>query len=1050
MNEHIRKVNIWHEEAMDFAEMAFFANRRNEQFNYWKYIQRALNYEKAAARLLKNSDVVLSRSVLYQGAVKLALNLDDFNEAEKLIKEAFQGDLVTEIKEDLEKEQVQLKDRERIRNKVATVAQGFLEDEEEMQPEKIVRALNAAISGAETFFGTEKLNALLNRLALQASLESKNMISNPAYQIFENQQPDTAWIEERKTKIKWSFWPAYKKHLDQRGIAATTITKLDHLTDDILNRIGDPLKPGVWDKRGMVVGDVQSGKTSNYIGLINKAADAGFRIIVILTGLYENLRQQTQYRVDEGFSGVSSVPGSSNIIGVGKYRESIPVHPITHTGDNGDLRSATLRNLPLNTNDYYAIVIKKNPTVLKNLLAWLHARGTEAGDYRVIKNIPLLVIDDEADYASINVDKEFVSRINGYIRATLGLFEQSAFIGYTATPFANIFISDRNQTAGNDIFIQEKRFKLGEDLFPKDFIINIPPPSNYIGYTKVFNTALDDNPDEDMLPMVNIIDDFEPYIPQRHLKNDPLPVALPPSLQYAIQCFIIVCAIRAARGNAREHNSMLVHVSWYIDWINETAKLINEYLQPLKDKLRYDQNGTITEMLKKVWEQEFEGRTTKVAAKLDYEDPRLIEHSWDEIFPFLSEAAEKIEVRAVHGPKKGISYEHVEPLNYNQHPSGLSVIAVGGNKLSRGLTLEGLSISYFLRATKFYDTLLQMGRWFGYRPGYADICRVFTTNELVKWYQYIGNATEELKEQFDIMDLAERTPNNFGLKVKSAPGILMISAAAKIKGATNLNLSYSGQLLETYILSKSPDIIRRNLNAVKNLINKLGTSSGKVRQGQHYIWENIPYTTIDGFLENYVTQQQNIRPDFVRAYISRQQKHRHLINWTVVLIDNSVDKSPYELRTENQTIQVGKTERKEAGKEKDGVYLTDPDNYIIRKSHIISPPHEYLDIDETDERYAKAKEETIQKSKSGAAPKNPVGKYIRKYRGAENALLLIYLLDPAGFGGSSDLPATGYAISLPEIEGDDTLPYMVNDVYLNELFSYPEDAEEDPENESEY
>ncbi len=1049
MNDNIRKTNVWHEEAMDFAEMAFFAARRNEQYNYWKFIQRALNYEKAAARLLKDSDVVLSRSVLYQGAVHFALNLDDFSEAQKLLMEAFQGNLVAEVRADLEKEQARLKDRERIRKRVSAVAQGYLEDEEEIQSDKVTKALNAAISSAETFFGKETLTVLLNRLALQAVLESKNMISNPDYQIFEQQQPDRAWINERKEQITWNFWKAYKKYLDHKGIAATTITKLDLLTNDILNRIGNPATPGIWDKRGMVVGDVQSGKTSNYIGLINKAADAGFRIIIILTGLYENLRQQTQYRVDEGFSGFSSIPGSSNVMGVGNHRNSIPVHPITHVGDGGDLKTATLRNLPLNTNDYYAIVIKKNPNILKSLLTWLYARGTDDGDYKIIKNIPLLIIDDEADYASINVAKEFVSKINGYIRSVLGLFEQSAFVGYTATPFANIFISDHNQTEDKDIFIEDKRFRLGKDLFPKDFIINIPPPSNYIGYSKVFNTAPDNDQDEDMLPMMNIIDDFEPYIPQKHLKNDPLPEALPPSLKYAIHCFIIVCAIRRARGQEKEHNSMLIHVSWYIDWINHTANLVNEYLQSLKNQLRYNTNGSFTETLQQIWEQEFRGRTEKIINKLGYEDPRLMEHNWEEIAPFLNEAAEKIEVRAVHGPKKGMPYENVQPLNYNDYPEGLSVIAVGGNKLSRGLTLEGLSISYFLRATKFYDTLLQMGRWFGYRPGYADVCRVFTTQELVTWYQYIGNATEELKEQFDIMKLAERNPTNFGLKVRSAPGMLMISAAAKIKGASDLSLSYSGELLETYVLSKSSDVLKQNINTLTGFIHALGPLSGKTRQGQSYIWEQVPYSVIDGFLEKYITKQQNIRPDFVRAYISRQLRHQYLTRWTVVVINNSTDKFPYTLQTANQPVLIGKTERKEVGKEKNGIFHTDPENYIIRKSHIISPPHEYLDMEETDERYVKAKDETIQKSKSGLAPKNPVGKYIRKHRGADNALLLVYLLDPAGFGGDSDLPAVGYAISLPEIEHDDKLPYMVNNVYLKGLFNYPEDAEEDPENENE-
>jgi hypothetical protein len=1050
MSEIKDRINAWHEEAMDLAEKAFFAKRRNEQLNYFKHIQRALNYEKAAARLLKNNPgSEPSRSVLYKGAVHLALGIDNFDDARQLISEALSGNPPEEIRKELESLHADFVKRERIRTRVSTIAQGYLDEQDELEPENIEKALHAAFVSVEAFYGKETLDQLLNRLALQMSLESKNLVSNPNYQIFEYQGPDTKWIEERKERTNWTFWDAYKKYLDDKGLASTTIKKLDQLTDDILNRIGDPNKAGVWDKRGMVVGDVQSGKTSNYIGLINKAADAGFRIIIILTGLYENLRQQTQERVDEGFSGFPSEPGNTDAIGVGKFRKRIPVHPITHTGDGGDLRAANLKNLPLNTNDYYAVVIKKNATVLKNLLTWLYARGDEDGEYRIIKNIPLLIIDDEADYASINVDKEFVSKINGSIRATLALFEQSAFIGYTATPFANIFISDHNETEGKDIVIDEKRFRLGQELFPKDFIINLPPPSNYIGYSKVFNTDPDLNPEEGELPMIITIDDFAQSIPAGHVKDDELPDDIPESLKNAVHCFIIACAIRGARGQQNEHNSMLVHVSWYVRWIDRIAELINDYLNLIKDRIRYDQQGSVTDLLKEVWEKEFKGRTERIAGRVGYEDPRLIEHEWDEIIPFLTDAAEKIEVRAVHGQKKGEHFENTTPLNYNKYENGLSVIAVGGNKLSRGLTLEGLSISYFLRATKFYDTLLQMGRWFGYRPGYADLCRLFITEELVTWYQYIGNATEGLKEQIDIMELADRTPDKFGLKVRSAPGTLMISAAAKMKGAIDLNLSYSGELLETYILSKSESILGKNLKAMTDLIGNLGSVSGKKRQGQSFLWENIHYDTIDRFLEQYQIRQQNLRSDFIRGYIYKQVKKANLNNWTVVVINNSDAEKIYKTENGSQSISVGLTMRHEAIRKKNGIEYTDAENYIIRKSHIISPPHEFIDMDETDERYIRALSLTRQNAKTKNPPKHPVGKYVRKFRGSKQALLLIYLLDPSGFGGTSDIPAVGYAISLPEIDNDEKYPYKVNKQFMFEVFDYPADADENPETEEE-
>ncbi|WP_293744647.1 Z1 domain-containing protein [uncultured Pedobacter sp.] len=1045
MSELEKRVSHWHEEAMELAEMAFFAKRRNEIPNYWKLIQRALNFEKAAARLMQQMTAIEpSRSILYQGAVHLAINMDYFQEARKLLKEALAGTPPEEIKLEFEQLELQIGKRERIRKMVLNAAETFIEyQKEDLSQIDVERALTSAIIGTQSYFHQETIDELLNRLILQAGLESKNLVANPDYQVFAENITVRDWLGEKQ--MNWVFWEGYKKMLSGKNVASTTVAKLDTLTSDILNRIGDPTRGGVWDKRGMVVGDVQSGKTSNYVGLINKSADAGFRIVIVLTGLYENLRQQTQERLDEGFVGrVSDLQkDTGKVIGVGNFRKSMPVHPITHAGDQGDIRKVNLKNLPLDTNDYYVLAIKKNPSVLKNLLSWLYNRGDDDGEYKIIRKIPLLIIDDEADYASINVDKDFVSQINASIRAILALFEQSAFIGYTATPFANVFISDPNETEGKDKEIGGKRFRLGKDLFPEDFIINIPPPSNYIGYNKVFNASLSEEETVGM-KMIELISDYSGSIPDKHKMGDPLPTTLPPSLRKSVDCFILACAIRSARGQGQQHSSMLVHVSWYVNWINQMATLVDDYLLSCKDLVRYDKTGAYMRHLEQLWTQEFSGHTRTVIEEMSYSDPRIIEHSWEEILSCLPDATEKIEVRAVHGKKKGENFRNIRPLDYRDYPEGLSVIAVGGNKLSRGLTLEGLSVSYFLRATKFYDTLLQMGRWFGYRPGYLDVCRLFTTRDLVLWYKYIANATDELKEQFDMMDLADRTPKNFGLKIKSAPGMLMISSAAKIKGAIDLSLSLSGMLLETYIISKDPGWITPNLNAAETLISNLGEPAGITRQGQSLIWEHVHTGLIETFISDYQTKQRNIEKQIVRGYIARQQGRGNLKDWTVVLISSTAATAHCRLGGHD----VGLTLRTEENEGNGGVGPEGTSEYIIRKSHIISPPHEFLDMDQTDERYVMAKDETIKKSKAKIPPANPLGKYVRKFRGSEKALLIIYPLDPAGFGGTGK-PAIGYAMSLPEIDGDIGIPYKVNERFIEEMFGNPAEDEEQYDNEEE-
>ena len=290
---------------------------------------------------------------------------------------------------------------------------------------------------------------LFNYLAATFSVFSED------YRILDTDEGYTPWLKDGKASIDWNFWNRYTNYL-QKKIAPDTINKLDNLTDDILDRIANPSTPGAWDKRGMVVGQVQSGKTSNYTGLINKSADAGYKLIIVLAGMHDSLRSQTQIRIDEGFLGFNSQRSlqysNTNKIGVGFYNPidgktnqpiDLPANALTSSHLNGDFnrKVAQSAGIHLRSSDPIVAVVKKNGSILKNLISWLAVWGDKQPDGKIIiRNVPFLLIDDEADNASINVSKEKVSAINGCIRALLSLFEQSAYVGYTATPFANIFI----------------------------------------------------------------------------------------------------------------------------------------------------------------------------------------------------------------------------------------------------------------------------------------------------------------------------------------------------------------------------------------------------------------------------------------------------------------------------------------------------------------------------------------------------------------------------------------------------------------------------------
>ncbi|NMC58932.1 MAG: Z1 domain-containing protein, partial [Candidatus Methanofastidiosa archaeon] len=684
----------------------------------------------------------------------------------------------------------------------------------------------------------------LDRAQIKREIESIYSVRVEDYRIIEIEERRLPWLNAKRAEIEWNFWSRYRSYLqDEKNFAPDTLNKLDRLTDRILDSLFDPTANIEIDKKGLVVGQVQSGKTSNYTGLICKAADAGFRLIIVLAGIHNNLRSQTQLRLDEGFLGFDTQHtrafNRNNIwIGVGRINRDIVGHSLTSSLDNGDFTQGVANALGLNfnTNEPIIAVIKKNPHVLRRLHQWLSAQAVqEENGQRKIRNKSLLLIDDEADNASINIsnDPERRSSINGWITQIIALFGKSGYVGYTATPFANIFIP-----------LEE------DNLFPRDFIVNIPPPSNYIGPERVFGFRMieDDQISDTVLPIVNRIDDYTHFVPDRHRQHDQLPSSIPESLKKAIRCFILTCAIRRLRGQTNVHNSMLIHVSRFQRWQDHITELVQNQFDFYR--MGINQNDPeIIELFRHTFEEDSEGYRSYVTVSnqilnspLRDIDPNIQVHSWEEVLSHLNDAASRIEVRAIHGGSR-------DALDYYDHRDGLSVIAVGGNKLSRGLTLEGLSVSYYLRSSRMYDTLMQMGRWFGYRPGYVDLCRLFTSRELNEWFCHITHASEELREEFDYMsDVAGSTPEQYALRVRTHPGVLQISATNKLRTAVTVQLTWSGRLVELYEFEKDINVIRGNLNAVRNFIHSL--PSNYTTPNNNYLWINISAEQIIGFLTN--------------------------------------------------------------------------------------------------------------------------------------------------------------------------------------------------------
>jgi hypothetical protein len=684
------------------------------------------------------------------------------------------------------------------------------------------------------------------------------------------------WLDEQRGDIDWFFWDRYKRHLTKTGFPPKVVTALDLVTDKIVDHLENPKKSGDWSRKGLVVGHVQSGKTANYSGVICKAADSGYKVIIVLAGMLSALRSQTQERIDEGFIGVDSstqlddIPLRDRLIGVGEFsHQNVPLTFTTTVHDFKSSVAQQIRSSLDNFNQPVILVIKKNKSILQNLINWLKNNNLNLDQF------PFLLIDDEADHASINTNKEdkAATAINSKIRELLKLFRQNMYLGYTATPFANIFIDPDT----NDDMI-------GDELFPRDFIISLDAPSNYVGSKRIFSEQSD-------LDMVREVTDHEDLVPVSHKKDD-IPEALPNSLEEAIRVFILVRAIRILRGHEFKHNSMLINVSRFTDFQGYIKLLVHEYLDelrrnilnhyalPIEEAIR---NNSLLSM-KNTFEQEFSD----------------VEFDWQQIQRSLKQSISPIRTIEVNGSKNS------EPLDYSKenYPKGRSIIAVGGLSLSRGLTLEGLTVSYFIRNTQMYDTLMQMGRWFGYRDGFADLCRLYMPPESISWYQHISDVTEELRDEFKRMELAKLTPTEFGLCVRSHPESLIVTARNKMRTGMKVprQISLLGRQIETSVLASNYLSIDNNLAALTSLIKRLSESYRKDNKGNNYLFSDVSQSHVMSFIETFTNHPASIMTEKVPIleYINQLES-----NWDIQLINSSSNKNSEITFTEGDiTLQA--------------------------------------------------------------------------------------------------------------------------------------------------
>lgn len=657
------------------------------------------------------------------------------------------------------------------------------------------------------------------------------------------------WLtDERKEKAGWinnenplgSYRTRYLEYLRKLGRADNVIEDVSKSSISILEKIEDPLVNHRFQKKGLVVGSVQSGKTGNFNAVINSCIDLGYRLVIVLSGGMEDLRRQTQERIEKDVEGREVRQNEWNGVGnIAKFggrfntKEQIIIPTAIDKDFNLNLSEADFALDKINV-----LVCKKNTSILRNILVWLKRFATK----EIIDNIPLLIIDDEADNASLNnlghKGKEEATRINLQIRCILNLFAKSSYIGYTATPFANI-LQDRNEKPEKPYLAKVKNeeyefYPIG-NLFPEDFIELLSPPSNYIGPKNFFETKISEV--KKIPSLITVVNDWYEEFPYRVWKDDPdrpyyfdleeltaelgseaearkqireesraanrfdrFPKELPDSLKDAVKCFIISCAVRLKRKPAmkdsvlfQKHNSMLIHISRFTFWQDTTTELLNKFFDELKKDLNNEPvNSPIYNDFRRVWNRYYiesiENGLIKDYLPEDYRDEFMQQDDFGGILDYLILAVNGIEIVCANSNSK---------LNLDYSKEAKNYIVVGGNRLSRGFTLEGLTINYFVRDTNYADSLLQMGRWFGYRPGYLDCCKLFTTIDTVESFDFSTSVIEDVEAQFSKMASKDRTPADFAIKVMNDPDVIKITRPSILKNAQTIKWSYSDKLDQT-------------------------------------------------------------------------------------------------------------------------------------------------------------------------------------------------------------------------------------------------------------
>lgn len=648
------------------------------------------------------------------------------------------------------------------------------------------------------------------------------------------------------------YWPALRRELIEGGLGEG-IDSVHDSSNKIVGLLRPPGTPEI-HSRGLVLGYIQSGKTTNFMSVVAKAADVGYRLFVVLSGVTDNLRSQTQERLEE------------NLVGDIAERWFL----LTSLAEDF-LSPGNAPNLLSRTDHRLLAVIKKNPYRIRRLVRWLESAGQQ-----VLESCPILLIDDEADQASINVGtKGRTSRINGLIQQIL-IKPKAAYVAYTATPFANLLVDPSNL----------------EDIYPRDFIVELPKSDNYFGPEKLFGremlTPTEDESVTDGLDVIRHVPEEELgtlRAPRTRAEIDDWQPQITESLADALEWFVLATAAKRFRGMGIRDSTMLVHTTMLASAHLKMKPVVQDYLRIVATRWREGKLETV-DRLQRLWRDE----SKRFPAAEAGESPV----TWDDLWPFLNDVLSDVRVIVDN-------YMSSERLQYEKNGPPVTAVVIGGNTLSRGLTLEGLVCSFFIRSTSAYDTLLQMGRWFGYRAGYADLPRLWMTEELESWFFDLATVEEEIRREIRRYEQESVRPVDLPVRIRCLPA-MAITSAAKMRNAVPARISFS-QAREQTILFNHRDAgwLSRNIEATRQLFAKLRSIhdfNDRTADGRSVI-RDVPVERIREFLTDYQFHDRafRMRADLLLGYIDEQNQQGYLNRWNIVVMSHP--------SKDNGTIDLG-------------------------------------------------------------------------------------------------------------------------------------------------